>query len=269
MSFAFSKQINLNVEELKKQYQSEDITVFNIHTKRLESYRGIPFNHILTKKFGKKWQKSFAIKVIAKDGYEAHIETYKFLERNAYLVYERTDQKVFSAVIGASKVIVKLKPAYLTWKENYKEEAKNTAAKRNHHWPFGVVAYDILDVIPPEILPYSNKEDITWGMKNYFKQCIHCHQINGVGGTKGIDLFKNQGWKNKGKDWLKKYIDNPKNINPKSRMPVFPLDIDIRKTRINNIIDYLYDVTDTQKKLELNRNVRSKALRTMLKNNRL
>lgn len=262
----------LKLKELKKNYTSKEISIFNIHTNRVESYRGFDFRQILKDFFGEEWNQSFAYVLVASERYEAHIETYKFEQREPVLAFERSDQKSFATILNYGDRIVPLGPLHLVWKEKYKKKSKNYAAPRKHHWPYKVVGVKQIRYLPEDLLPNNAVAENVWGFKNYFKQCIHCHKIKGIGGNKSMDLSRNTKWREKGKKWLFQYIDDPKKLNPKSKMGVFPLKIDLREKRINDIVSYLYDITDPKAKpeaLRKQRRSKSQDLQKLLDQNNL
>lgn len=240
----------LDLEELKKNYKTEEVSTFNFYSRRVESYVGFDFNQILKDRYGKSWDKGVAYAVVAQDKYESFIELYKFTERKAVLAFARKDQKSFSSILSNTYRVVELGPLHLVWKEKYGRKKENRAAKRKHHWPYRIIGVRKINKIPESVRPKTKSDVHKWGYKNFFKQCIHCHQINGFGGRKSFDLTKDTSWRKKGKKWLFKFIDNPKAFNPKIHMTNFPPLIDLREERIKNIVEYLYDVTDPNKTRE-------------------
>lgn len=288
-SQVYSEYKKLDIDKLKKNHQVKELSTFNIYTNRIESYKGFDFKEILRRLYGPHWDKTFAYAIMCDNGYESHIETYKFVERMPLLAFARADQKNFSSILDVRSKIMKLGPLHLVWKETYKKKTKEYAAPRRHHWPIGVVGIRQIKLLPLQLLPKEPSKTNIWGMKNYFKQCIHCHKLNGIGGKLSVNLSKNQEWKKKGKKWLYRYIDNPVSINPKAKMDPFPIKIDLRTKRINDIISYLYDMTSEQvlsekaKKLNTSkkssqkenissgqkRKARSKELQELLDRNRL
>jgi mono/diheme cytochrome c family protein len=281
----YSSERKLDIESLKKNYTVKELSTFNIYTNRVESYKGFDFKEILRDLYGPHWDQTFAYAIRCDNGYESHIETYKFVERKPLLAFARSDQKNFNSILDIKSKIMNLGPLHLVWKETYKKKSKEYAAPRRHHWPIGVVSIRKIENLPLQLLPNIPEDANIWGMRNYFKQCIHCHKVHGIGGTLSTSLTKNQEWKKKGKEWLYKYISNPTSINPKAKMDPFPIKIDLRKKRINDIISYMYDITSGSpantnvqkvrsktKKVETkprSRRARSKKLQELLDRNRL
>jgi mono/diheme cytochrome c family protein len=234
---SFSNGKTFSLPQLKEKFKIHTVVVYNYDTRSFEKYHAFTFNEILDETYGEdKWQNNFSIKVGTKDKYTPIIEIYKFRQRKAYLAFARADQKQFTTITGYKDKFVKLAPYYLIWKEDYKKNA----AKRRNHWPWRIRSFHLEKNAPAQLIPgKEQEEDVTWGYKNYIKQCIACHKINGIGGRKAQELISNK-LINKLKDsYLRKFISNPRSINKDSKMPMFPKKIDIRAKRINDIIKYL------------------------------
>lgn len=235
-SLSFGDGKNINLDELKKTYKSEKVSVYNFHVNRSESYLAFDLKKILRDMYGQKMGNFFGIKVDTEDKYSPIIEMYKFEERKPFLAYARADQSTFTTIKVYKDKVINLGPFYLIWEEDYKKDA----AKRRDHWPYKVTGFSLVNEPPQHLRPgVDADENIVWGYKNFLKQCIACHRIDGFGGTKSIELISNGLIKKKTDDYLFKFISNPRKVNPKSKMEPFPTKIDIRKKRITNIIQYL------------------------------
>lgn len=168
------------------------------------------------------------------DKYEPIIEIYKFTNREPYLAFQKKYSQGFNMAFSKSK-IVDLAPYFLIWVEDY----KSGAARRFHHWPHKVTGVEFIKFTPLKIMPvFDAKKDVFWGYKNYVKQCIACHAINGFGGDKAGELLKDDILAKDDKELIR-YVSNPKYFNKKAKMPAFPIKIDMRTTRIKNIVKYI------------------------------
>lgn len=183
----------LNIESLKSKFKTKELSVFNIHSKRVESYNGFDFPEILQEFYGPNWRTSFAYVIVANDKYESFIQTYKFKERVSLLAFERSDQKSFTSILNYGDKVVELAPAHLVWKENYKKNAKQKASKRKHHWPYGVIGVRQIKSLPKKLhsgVENPNDKYFQVGLNNFIDQCIHCHKLHGVGGLKAGELTR-------------------------------------------------------------------------------
>lgn len=232
----FGNGKELRLEDLQKNYKSHRISVYNYYISRSEAYYAFDFKEILRDVYANKVNKYFGIKVSTLDKYSPIIEIYKFQERKPYLAFKRADQKPFTTIKYYKDRMIDLGPFYLIWEENYKKDA----ARRRDHWPYKITGFSLVNEPPKRLRPVASAhEDIHWGYKNFIKQCISCHQLDGFGGQKGGELLTSSILKRRSDSYLKKFIDNPRKVDPNSKMDPFPVKIDIRKKRIIDIVKYL------------------------------
>ena len=66
--------------------------------------------------------------------------------------------------------------------------------------------------------------------------CIVCHSFNGIGGRMGPDLTAISNIRSD--TWINTYIQDPRKINPSSRMPAFP---HLSRAKRKAIIAFLSD----------------------------
>ena len=241
----FEGKGNISLSKLKELFKVRTIEVYNYSTRGFEKYHAFSMNELLDAKFTKdEWRKSPYIKVYTNTKYAPLIEVYKFQKREAYLAFERADNKSFTTMSGYKDVISDLGPFYLIWKENYKKGA----ALRRDHWAFGITGFKLESEPPKKFIPQKGiDENIHWGYKNFIKQCIACHTIGDYGSKKDGELISNGLIDKKTDKWLEAFISDPKSVVPKSRMDPFPIKIDGRATRIKNIIKYLRFLSNQKK----------------------
>ncbi len=236
-----------DLAQMKKSFKVHKVDIYNYSTRSFEKYHAFSMKEILDSKYSRnKWSKYPFIKITSNDKYMPMAEVYKFLEREPFLAFERYDGKPFTTMSGYKDVISKLGPYYLIWKEKYE---KNKVAQRRDHWAFGIIGFELADNPPSKFIPSKEvHEDITWGYKNFLKQCIACHQIDGYGSPKDGELISNGLIDSKTDIWLKALISDPKSVKKETRKDPFPLKIDGRTTRIKNIIKYLRFISKKKKK---------------------
>jgi len=246
-SLDFKGSGKFNLAQLKKSFRVHKVDIYNYSTRTFEKYHAFSMKEILDAKFKRnKWSQYPFIRVKTTTGYMPMVEVYKFLEREPFLAFERYDKKPFTTMSGYKDVVSELGPYYLIWKEKYQ---KNKVAQRRDHWAFAITGFEMASDPPHKFIPTKEvPQDITWGYKNFIKQCIACHQIDGYGSPKDGELVSNGLIDSKSDKWLKAFISNPKAVKKESRMDPFPLKIDGRTTRIKNIIKYLRFVSSQRKK---------------------
>ena len=233
----FKRGNSFDIDRLKKDHKIIPVEVWNYEVRSFEKYNAFNLKDILDAAFGEnKWRNNFALKVYTLDGYTPLIEMYKFDQRFPYLAFEKSDRSKFSTIQGHKDKIIDLNPFYLIWRENYKKKA----ARRRDHWPYKITGFELVKHPPFKIIPEQKVDkDIMWGYKNYLKQCIACHSINNVGGSSGGKMFKEVKIEGKTDKYLHRFISNPRSFGKKKIMPPFPRKINMRSTRIKNIVKYL------------------------------
>jgi len=71
------------------------------------------------------------------------------------------------------------------------------------------------------------------GASLYEERCVRCHIVNGVGGKLGPDL-SHIGSK-RDADWLKKFTQNPKSVDPANKMP----QVFLRPEELTAVVKYM------------------------------
>lgn len=243
---SFKDHGSFTLDEMKKTFKIHRVDIYNYSTRTYEKYHAFSMKELLDAKFTRrKWSKFPFIKINTTTKYAPMVEVYKFQQRDPYLAFERYDGKPFTTMSGYKDVVSELGPFYLIWKENYKEGA----ALRRDHWTFAITEF-VLENNPPKKFNPTKEvhEDISWGYKNFIKQCIACHTIDGYGSPKDGELITSGLIDKRSDKWLLKFISDPKSVKSNSRMDPFPRKIDGRTTRMKNIIKYLRFVSSQQKK---------------------
>lgn len=228
----------LTFKEMNRRFQSDVVEVMNPASLSLEKYKAFNFRKLLNYIYGEgEWEKGFGIKTKSTDNYEPLIETYKFQKRDPYLAYAKADGTPFKSFFKDKNKLMDLSPYYLIWIEDYKN---TNAARRRNHWPYKVKSITLEKDPPVKLIPHAKKGSAQyWGFKNYIKQCFMCHQAYGIGGLSAGEIITNGKTKKYTDKQLALFIGKPKSINPNSKMPEFPLRIDLRVKRIKDIVSYI------------------------------
>lgn len=89
-------------------------------------------------------------------------------------------------------------------------------------------------VVAGLLAPSVASADATKGKEVYTKlRCAMCHKVEGSGGKKGPDLSDVA--MRRDAAWLRKYLPNPKSVDPKATMPPVKASHD----DLDHLIDYL------------------------------
>ncbi|OUR96574.1 hypothetical protein A9Q84_09500 [Halobacteriovorax marinus] len=246
-----NESINIySLEHLKSLFKVHQVSIYNPSTRKTETYNAFSVNAVFKKAFSEKidWKSSFAFTIHTRDQYKPIIETYKFLQREAYLAFERTDLAPFRAITEYGEKLKDLSPFYLIWIE----DKEKVPSRRRSHWPYQVTGFSISGLPPKYLIPGPKaSKKISYGYKNVRKHCLACHTINGFGSKKAGELVSNGLVEFYSDKKLMRFISKPRNINPLSKMPIFSPKIDHRTDRIRNIVHYLRYITKKNKSLEM------------------
>lgn len=228
---------SFDLAKLKSKYKEEIVQVFNFTTQELESYRAFDLAKILDHVYGRnKWRNSYALGTVSTDKYAPIIKNHIFTNLKPYIAYDRADGKPFVSKKNYSKGHITLAPYYIIWKV---PKSLGNLKKVRDHWPWKIREIFVFPTEPTEIK--TNDKAAIAGKETFINHCIACHSIGRIGGTKGGDLLKMITEKKLNDDHLKKYIINPRSINPKSKMPDFPVFLDDKESRVKRLIYYLRD----------------------------
>jgi mono/diheme cytochrome c family protein len=239
------------LENLEKLIPPLKVEVLEPYESQQREYIGFPLNQLLTIVYGDRWKHVDHILFTCEDGYQASIPTESFIRFSGYLVYDRTDNKEFALIDKEhGDELVRLGPFYLVWDDIKFPEVRKIGA----HWPYQITTIDLIDFsdrFPRMAPPKNSSHDVKSGFNFFRTYCSSCHTINGEGGKKAKELnypinvteyFK--------EPWLKKWINNPRDISYNSTMPALDADAKDRERIIENIISYLKVMKDYKHKPE-------------------
>lgn len=223
--------------ELKEKFKSQKISIFNYITQKIEIYNAFDLSQILDQVYGKNlWMNSYAIGTISTDMYAPIIQKHIYEKLKPYLAYERADGEKFENKKSYSKKSISLAPYYIIWKS---PKSIGNLKKVRDHWPWKINQIFIIPTEPPELTP--SKQELNKGKMTFLNHCIACHSLNNTGGSKSVDLAKVITEKKLDDKYMEEYILDPRTINPKSKMPRFPVYLDNKKEKVQELIKYLRD----------------------------
>lgn len=227
----------LSFEELKSEYKVHKVSTFDYVKQEVEIYHAFDLEKILDRVYGRTtWKNSYTLGTVSTDNYAPIIKNYIFSIMKPYLAFERADGKKFVSKKNFSKSDISLAPYYIIWKT---PKAIGNIKKVRDHWPWKIKSIFLYEKEPKELIP--SKSALNAGKETFTNHCIACHAINGVGGTKAKDLnkvFNREGMTDK---YLEDYILSPRDVDPKSKMPRFPVYLDKKEERIKKLIQYIKD----------------------------
>jgi mono/diheme cytochrome c family protein len=204
----------VSLSSLKKKHKSESLTINEPHMNVERTYKGLDLKSVLEKEYGKNWSHGIdEVYFTCFDGYVLGVPVAEILKGSPYLTYDRVGGpfEISNEVQNLRKVA--LGPYYLIWKQSKKDAF-------NGYWPYQVVSIELVNFEKrfPTLIPVKNSsENVIKGYHAYKKYCLKCHQVNGVGGEQGPEL--SEVVKVRNKNWIKKYITNPRLVNPDGNMP--------------------------------------------------
>lgn len=241
----------ISLENLKKLIPPLKVEVLEPYGSQKHGYIGFPLNQLLNAVYGDRWKHVNHILFTCKDGYQASIPTESFIRFRSYLVYDRADDKEFTLIDKTyGDEPVSLGPFYLVWDDIKSHEVRKIGA----HWPYQITTIDLIDFSRrfPRIAPPANSsQDVKSGFNFFQTYCMNCHTINGEGGTKARDLnYPVNVTEYLKEPWLKKWINNSKDISYNSTMPALDPNAKDRERIIENIISYLKVMKDYKHKPE-------------------
>ncbi|MDA2919505.1 cytochrome c [Desulfobacterota bacterium AH_259_B03_O07] len=238
----------LSLEGLKKLVRPESVTVLDPNDSIKRTYIGFPFKPLLTEVYATRWEKVDGVLFSCLDGYQPSVRVSELERYDSYLAFRRPGGEEFSLINKSeNNESVHLGPYYLIW-DNIKHPG--VLKEGAIIWPYQVTTIDLInfsDRFPNMVPPKSSSKGVINGFIAFRTYCMACHAINGEGGKKGIELnypvniteyFEGS--------WLKKWINNPRDISYNSTMPALDPNANDRDVTMDNIISYLRVMKDNK-----------------------
>lgn len=235
----------LSVHELQRLVTPRSVKIIEPYYFKKMHLRGLPIKLLLNKIYGKQWNQATALKFTCKDGYTPVIPLKEFIPYQAYLTYAFAEEKKkFSTLNRSYGVQVQLGPLYLVWNTfGYPLLLKYGV----DYWPYQIKSIDLTSLrrthkhsLPGKAAPKNVRE----GFYAFKRHCFACHKIRGEGGDKGGELARGPSFS---REYLRRFIDNPRSINARSLMPRLSKELPQREIIIEQVIDYLLFIKKQRK----------------------
>ena len=231
----------VSVPELAKLLPTREITIWEPHEKKEVAFKAFDAGELLAKIYGDDWKKSEEALFTCSDGFQPSLPMAEFGSHHGYLAFARNDDPEFSVMSPDKHEKVPVGPFYLIW-----ENIKDASIRKQGTipgWPYEVTTIDLIrfaDRFPRMSPPPGSSAVVQHGFFEFRKRCLSCHTVNGDGGGKGVELNypanPTEYWK---KDWLKKWITNPKSIRYNTEMHAFDKDSSSWERDRDSVLAYL------------------------------
>jgi mono/diheme cytochrome c family protein len=231
-----------DIASLRRTIASRRVRVFEPYESREVVFDALPFDAVLDAVYARAWRDQEELLFTCRDGYQPTVPVRRVLDHKAWLAFDRVDEDGFSILKleSGSRRRVDLSPVYLIW-ENLDDPRMREEG--DYGWPYQLVGVDVIrprDRFPHTAPPRGASRAAVEGYAAFRVHCSRCHTINGGGGAIGPELNYPvnpvEYWKG---EWLRRWIDDPREIRPATRMPPFNPVLPERMRVIDNIIAYL------------------------------
>ncbi len=219
-------------KDLLKNIKIHEVEYYNKKDRRSQKYKAFLFNDVLDYAYGKNWKSMKEVSYTCKNGFKPIRELQRLSQRRTFLAFKRLDLKNFVLIDKTSNNITQLGPYYLTWEERKGMTKKEKALDG---WVYQVTGVDILDKKLPITPDLAKDHAIFRGYKHVKEYCIHCHTINGFGGSVSFDFNRPNIITKNGRKGFEKYIK--KELS--NRRTRFNKSVKNKKQALKDMADFL------------------------------
>lgn len=211
------KHSSISMEDIKKM-SSINIEHFNYVTQRAELYKGVGTLAFIEKLYPEA-ANILEIEFIAEDNYRSFITVDRLRQTNSILAYDRADGDKFVRFSLKEKILVSVGPLYLVWDlKGVKKEERLV-----HSSVYQIRTINLLtNKIDFGLKENAVDSSVYLGYQVYKRQCISCHALGKIGGSYSFDLVARKTLELKGAEYVRKYILDPRSVNPRSKMLPLP-----------------------------------------------
>ena len=181
-----SLYLRTNSEDLSKDFEIDQIEIFDPHFNKIKKYQALNFNDLLGNLLRANYNDEAwsAVSFLSLDGFNAVIERDYFLQSEAYLIIGDVEFENWDPIPDHGGETTA--PFYLVWTHPEK------TPKNGFPWPWQIKSIALVQTeneysvsTPDQDLVSS---DVFSGYELFKSRCSVCHAISGEGGKIGPDL---------------------------------------------------------------------------------
>jgi mono/diheme cytochrome c family protein len=249
----------LTLGAMRRSIPSSTVEVLDPYEQAEAAFDALPFAALLDLAYGPDWRRGEELLFTCSDGYQPTLPVRRVLEHRAWLAFDRReptsptapdaapgDFTIFKHESGERKRI-ELSPFYLVWQNLDDAQVRLDG---DHGWPYQIVSIDLVrtrDRFPRMFPPADASAEVKSGFTAFRVHCSRCHRMNGDGGTIGPELnLPVSPLDHREVAWLRRWIDDPSQLQPDSRMPRLNPALPDRARTIDAILAYLRAMADTR-----------------------
>lgn len=230
------------LDALREDVPAAHVRVYEPYESAEATFDALPFAAVLDAVYGSSWRSEEELLFTCSDGYQPTVPVARVLSHRSWLAFDRVDAAGFAIrknESGEEKMIA-LGPFYLIWDNLGDERIRQEA---DYGWPYQLVGVDLIrtqDRFPKMMPPAGAGSAVEAGFAAFRVHCSKCHKLNGEGGSIGPELNAAASpVEYRDRAWLHKWIDDPSQFNPGSRMPPLNPALPDRDRTIEDILTYL------------------------------
>jgi mono/diheme cytochrome c family protein len=227
---------------LREQIPTSRVRVHEPYETSEVGFEALPFAAVLDAIYSPSWREEEELLFTCTDGYQPTVPVQRVLQHKAWLAFDRVGEADFSILKFESgqRKRIELGPFYLIW-ENL--DNSQVLHEGDYGWPYQLVGVDLIrtaDRFRRMLPPAGAPEAVRDGFAAFRVHCSRCHTINGEGGRIGPELnVPVSAVELRGAAWLSRWLDDPSQIVPESRMPRLNPALPDRERTLSAILAYL------------------------------
>jgi cytochrome c2 len=230
------------LESLRERFPASRVRVREPYETSEVSFEAFSLAVVLDAIYSPSWRDEEELLFTCSDGYQPTVPVRRVLKHKAWLAFDRVDDAEFSIVKleSGQKKRIELGPFYLIW-ENLDDA--QVRQEGDYGWPYQLVGVDLIrtvDRFARMLPPVGAVDEVHDGFAAFRVHCSRCHTINGEGGRIGPELNALVSVVElRDAAWLRRWLDDPSQIAPESRMPRLNPALPNRERTLSAIISYL------------------------------
>jgi len=233
---------NATLANLRVQLPTRRIRVHEPYETGEAAFDALSFAAVLDIIYTTSWRDEEELLFSCSDGYQPTVPVQRVLQHRAWLAFDRVGETGFSILKleSGQRKRIELGPFYLIW-ENLDDAQMRQEG--DYGWPYQLVGVDLIrtaDRFARMLPPAGAGEAVRDGFAAFRVHCSRCHTINGEGGRIGPELNgPTSSVELRDAAWLRRWLDDPSQIVPESRMPRLNPALPNRERTVSAILAYL------------------------------